>query len=425
MAGQERRTAGTSGGVRRRTAVSGLAAVLIAPAVSGCGRPAAPRAADPSPDAEARIRRTLARRAAAVLARDERAYLDALAPGAQDLRTAERRAFRDLAEVPLGAWEYRITDIARSGARATVHADLRYRLTGHDSAPVATPRLLELGERAGRWYVTADRPAEGGAPQLWQQGTVRAERGARALVLGVGQEDATLRALAAAADRAVPAVTDAWPDSWARKTVLLVPGSAAAMAALLGGPADGYRGIAAVTTGQAGRAGAAPAAPADRIVVNPEAYGSLTGFGRQVVLTHETTHVATRTATSAATPTWLSEGFADWVAYRRTGRAASRIAPELQRAVRRGELPAGLPSDDDFAFGGDADRLARAYEGAWLACELIAERWGERRLTDFYRAVGGQERREGAVARAARDVLATSADGLTARWRAYARRRLG
>ncbi|GAA1176777.1 hypothetical protein GCM10009654_37520 [Streptomyces hebeiensis] len=422
MAGQERTTAGTSGGVRRRTAVSGLAAALIAPAVSGCGRPAEPRAADPSRDAEARIRRTLARRAAAVLTRDERAYLDALAPGAQDLRAAERRAFRDLAEVPLGAWEYRITDVARSGARATVHADLRYRLTGHDSAPVATPRVLELGERAGRWYVTADRRAGGGAPQLWQQGTVRAVRGARALVLGVGQEDAALRALAAAADRAVPAVTDAWPDSWARKTVLLVPGSAAAMAALLGGPADGYRGIPAVTTGRAGRAGAAPA---DRIVVNPEAYGSLTGFGRQVVLTHETTHVATRTATSAATPTWLSEGFADWVAYRRTGRAASRIAPELQRAVRRGELPAGLPPDDDFAFDGDADRLARAYEGAWLACELIAERWGERRLTDFYRAVGGQERREGAVARAARDVLATSADDLTERWRAYARRRMG
>ncbi|MFE1962674.1 hypothetical protein [Streptomyces sp. NPDC059479] len=418
MAGRARTAAGRHG-TRRRAAVLWLTALLLVP-LWGCTAPAK------APDSAAReIGRTLDRRAAAVLDRDERAYLAVLDPSASALRTTGRREFRNLAEVPLGSWEYRLTDVERSGGRATVHAELRYGLAGYDRAPVSAPRTLELTERAGRWYVSADRPGEGGAQQLWEQGAVRAVRGAHSLVLGVGQDDARLRAIAATADRAVPAVDAAWPGPWARRAVLLVPGSLEAMARLLGASADGYRGIAAVTTGIVTGNTAAGTAPADRVVVNPEAYRDLSGFGQEIVLAHETTHVATRTATSAATPTWLSEGFADWAAYRRTDRAPGQIAPELQRAVRSGDAPAALPADEDFAFGAGADRLARAYESGWLACELIAERWGARRLTDFYRAVGAHAGREGAVEKALHDVLSTTPEDFTARWRAYARQQLG
>ncbi|MFF3752059.1 hypothetical protein ACFYYH_16620 [Streptomyces sp. NPDC002018] len=419
MAGRARTTAGRHG-TRRRAAVLWPAVLLLVP-LWGCTAPAK------APDsAAARIGATLDRRAAAVLDRDERAYLAVLDPAATALRATGRREFRDLAGVPLGSWEYRLTGVERSGGRATVRAELRYGLAGYDRAPVSAPRVLELRERAGRWYVTADRPGEGGARQLWEQGPVRVVRGERALVLGVGQDDARLRAFAAMADRAVPAVDDAWPGPWARRAVLLVPASLEAMAGLLGAPAAGYRGIAAVTTGiPAGGSGAPAGTPADRIVVNPEAYRDLGDFGQRIVLTHETTHVATRAATSAATPTWLSEGFADWVAYRGTDRTDAAVAPELQRAVRSGDAPAALPSDEDFAFGADAEGLARAYEGGWLACELIAERWGERRLTDFYRAVGAHAGRDGAVEKALHDVLATTPEDFTARWRAYARERLG
>lgn len=84
-----------------------------------------------------------------------------------------------------------------------------------------------------------------------------------------------------------------------------------------------------------------------------------------------------------------SEGFADWAAYRAEDRTAAQTAPELAGAVLRGDLPAELPTDEDFGFAGDAARLARAYEGAWMACELIADHWGEEKLFAFYRAVGG------------------------------------
>jgi hypothetical protein len=194
------------------------------------------------------------------------------------------------------------------------------------------------------------------------------------------------------------------------------------MAGLLGSPASSYRGIAAVTTGETG----APAqAPADRIIVNPDAYGLLGTVGGQVVLTHETTHVATRAHTNAATPLWLSEGYADWVGYRDTGRTPAEAAPELQHTVNGGSVPAALPTDDDFGFSGDASRLAAAYEGGWLACRMIAGRWGEVKLDAFYRAVGEHDKRPGAVEGALKSVLGTTLPQFTADWQAYLRAQLG
>ncbi|CAM5737028.1 Lipoprotein OS=Streptomyces tendae OX=1932 GN=GUR47_11800 PE=4 SV=1 [Streptomyces tendae] len=144
-----------------------------------------------------------------------------------------------------------------------------------------------------------------------------------------------------------------------------------------------------------------------------------------MVLTHETTHVATRADTTSATPLWLSEGYADWVGYRDSARAAAEAAPELADAVAGGEVPARLPADEDFGFTADAKELARAYEGGWLACRMIAEQWGEDRLDAFYRSVGAHGERAGAVEDAMRKVLGTTQEDFTARWREYLRTRLG
>ncbi|ORT60270.1 hypothetical protein [Streptomyces sp. CB03238] len=369
--------------VRRRAAVAALGLSLL---VGGC------TAREPAPDT-AGVRAAVDRRAAEVLA-------------------------GELADVPLGAWSYRVTEVRRDGDdRATARAELSYRIAGYDNGAVTGERALRLARRDGRWYVTSDRPAKGAAQQLWEQGDIDVVRGKRSLVLGVGQDAARLRSVAAAADRAVPAVSDAWPERWAGRVVVLVPGSLTAMGALLGEPAAGYRGIAAVTTG---RVGGGQDAPADRVVVNPEAYAVLGEFGQRFVLAHETTHVATRTHTSAATPLWLSEGFADWVAYRGTGRSAEQAAPELRDGVRAGATPAVLPTDGDFSFAADAAGLARAYEGGWLACELIADRWGEAKLRAFYRAAGARGW-EAALG----DVLATTPEAFTDQWRGYLRERLG
>ncbi|WP_392669899.1 hypothetical protein [Streptomyces sp. LN785] len=418
MAGQGR-TAGRGHHRRRRAAGAALAGLLLA---SGCTAPAPADHAAPGATVRA-LRAVLDRRAAAVLDHDPDGYLAAVAPRATGLRASQRRELARLADVPLSSWAYRVTDIRGHGAdRATADVELRYRITGYDSAPVSTDRVLELERAGGRWYIAADRAGKGAGRQLWQQGDVQVVRGRHSLVLGVGRTGPELRRIAAAEDRAVPEVSAAWPERWAARVVVLVPATVEDMASLLGSPGADYRGMAAVTTAETGGRGRAPA---DRVIINPQAYATLSPLGQRVVLTHETTHVATRSRTSAATPTWLSEGFADWAAYRAEHRTAGQAAPELADAVRRGELPAALPADEEFGFAGDQGRLARAYEGGWLACALIADHWGEEKLFAFYRAVGGHSGRDGAVEQALGEVLGTTPQEFTARWRAYLRSRLG
>jgi hypothetical protein len=385
--------------------VATLVALLVL--LTGCGGRSA------ADSATADVQRLLDRRAAAVLDHDERAYA----------RTGTGVDFSHLRALPLAGWSYRVTGLHRTGDTATADAELRYRVAGYDRVPVTAGRTLRLSRDAdGQWSVEADRPARKSAQQLWDQGAVQVVRGERSLVLGVGRSARSLRGFADLADRAVPAVTEAWGEDWGRRVVLLVPKSLEGMAGLLGSPASSYRGIAAVTTGETG----APAqSPADRVIVNPDAFALLGTLGEQVVVTHETTHVATRAYTTPATPLWLSEGYADWVGYRAAGRTPPEAAPELSRAVTQGRIPSALPDDADFGFTGDASRLARAYESGWTACRLIADRWGEARLGEFYRAVGEHRKRAGAVEEAMRDVLGTTPEAFTAQWRDYLRVQLG
>ncbi|MET9821093.1 MULTISPECIES: hypothetical protein [Streptomyces] len=395
-------------GRRRVSGSSVVALCLLLVALVACG---GRTGADP---VRAEVQRVLDRRAAAVLAHDATAYA----------RTGTATGFGNLGAIPLAEWSYRVNQVDRAGDTATARVELRYRVEGYDRGAVATGRTVRLSRdgTAGRWSVDSDRPAKESGQQPWDQGAVEVVRGEHSLVLGVGQSTAALRSFAGLADRAVPAVSDAWDGDWARRVVVVVPRSLEGMAGLLGSPASSYRGIAAVTTGETG---GREHAPADRVVVNPDAYGLLGDLGKQVVLTHETTHVATRSDTTSATPLWLSEGYADWVGYRGTGRAPTQSAPELTRGVSEGRTPGRLPADEDFGFTADADELARAYESGWLACRMIAAQWGEDRLNALYRAVGAHDERAGAVEDAMGEVLGTTPQEFTRRWREYLRTELG
>ncbi|MEU0024138.1 hypothetical protein [Streptomyces sp. NPDC006335] len=391
-------------GRRRASGHGAVVLCLLLISLVGCG--GRPTATD---TAEADVQHVLDRRAAAVLDRDKAAIAETGAAG----------WFQDVSAVPLASWAYKVTGVHRTGATATADAELRYQVQGYDQAPVTVARTLDLSlDAADQWYVRDEKPAKKAPQQLWDQGEVTVVRGRHSMVLGVGQSGERLHSFADLADHAVPAVSDAWGTEWSRHVVVLVPESLDGMAGLLGSPASSYRGIAAVTTGETG----APArAPADRIIVNPDAYGLLGNPGRQVVLTHETTHVATRADTTAATPLWLSEGYADWVGYRDTGRTPAEAAPELGEAVSAGRVPKALPSDADFGFGGSASALAMSYESGWTACRMIADRWGEAKLGAFYRAVGTHKERPGAVEEAMAKVLGTDLNAFTADWQEYLR----
>ncbi|WP_323379379.1 hypothetical protein [Streptomyces durbertensis] len=358
----------------------------------------------------------LDRQAEAVLAGDRAGYLTTVDTGDPAEAAHHRRVIANLGRLPLAEWAHRVLRVRRTGARrAEVVAELRHRLRDYDHGPRTSLERLEMTWHGGRWRFAVKAP---GTPrQLWEQGEMGVTRGRHSLVLTVGRPAGERAALAREADRAVPRVTAAWPGLWARRVVVLAPASLPNAAELLDGSPARYLGIAAVTSSEP-----RSAAPADRVVINPEAYGTLDAAGRQTVMTHETAHVGTRAATTAHTPTWLSEGLADWIAQRGRHPDLRLAAPGLRAAALAGRLPERLPGDADFAFDGAPAALARAYEAGWLACLWTAERWGETRLARFYRAAGRPG--PGALDRAAREVLGVDEREFTACWRRWTARRL-
>jgi hypothetical protein len=100
-------------------------------------------------------------------------------------------------------------------------------------------------------------------------------------------------------------------------------------------------------------------------------------------MSHEATHVATGAAVSSM-PTWLLEGFADFVALDHVDLPVSVTASQILAQVRRHGPPSHLPGRTEFDPQNHS--LGASYEAAWLACRLLGERYGERRLIAFYRA---------------------------------------
>ena len=151
------------------------------------------------------------------------------------------------------------------------------------------------------------------------------------------------------------------------------------MGQLLGRSSASLAQIAAVTTGELTAASGQPAGGADQIIVNPAGFAQLDALGKRVVITHETTHVAVRASTPRAVSIWLSEGFADYIGF--SGLGLSRTDGRGRRARRRsaaGSARPSCPTQADF----DATRttVGPSYSASWLACELIADRYGQARL---------------------------------------------
>ncbi|MBT0771025.1 hypothetical protein KIH74_18950 [Kineosporia sp. J2-2] len=219
----------------------------------------------------------------------------------------------------------------------------------------------------------------------------------RCRVTGPAAQEALVDQLADLCVSAAATVDEAWGTQWAqgtaRRTHLAVAAGTADLAGLLGhDDTTGLADTAAVTAGPR-------RAPADAVYVNGPAFESLTELGREVVLTHELVHVATRATGDFDAPTWLEEGYADYVAYRGTGLDPDQVAGEALNA----SLPGELPTTDDF----DGSGADVAYGRSWIAVTVLARRLGsDTELMSFYRraAASGVEQ---ALAQAGFGDLAT------------------
>jgi hypothetical protein len=262
----------------------------------------------------------------------------------------------------------------------------------------------------GILLVTGGRPGRAGAVQPPPAG--------RLTVTGYGVSAMLLTQVRRDAAAALRYVRGVWDGPWSTRVVVEVPADDAGFHTRLGrGSADGEAAVALIP--RAGPAGA-PGQGAARVIINTGVYERLTAEGRQVVLRHEMTHLASADVTSSDTPSWLVEGLAETVGHAGTALAVTAAATELAAAVRTGWLPDALPAD--AAFTATDGTVPRSYQEAWLACKLIADTVGLDRLIGFYRQVGtGPGDLHTRLADGFQMFLATTEAGFVTWWRAYLR----
>lgn len=262
---------------------------------------------------------------------------------------------------------------------------------------------------------TADGPAERRAQPLWLVDSVQAERQGKVTVLAASDRSASTWArrgsvAAAAVARRLHGAhrPGAGRASWNGSLVVEVPADQDDFERVLGVAAGSYGQIAAVAWPE----GPTEATAALRIVVNPALADRLEDDRADVLLTHEATHIATRSAASRA-PTWLVEGFADYVAYDAfPASAEAAAAPAMVRVQKLGP-PRELPADDRFSAG--AADLELAYAQSWLACRYLAGTSSPLQLDRFYQQVDSGV----SVAQALRSVYGWRMADFMSGWRRY------
>lgn len=405
--------------------------VLVVAAVGYLLRAEGESAVLPSPGAQARGVDDREDAAAELLAE----LSSGLAAGDRDRVLAlaaagDRRARAELAAILANVRRLGVTDLsmryldenagrrvrgvpaARAELAWVADVELTWRIDGYEQAPSNVETTLTLLDTDdGARFVSA-RGSYGQQTPLWLLDRLRVLRGRRTLVMVDGTA-AEARTYAAMARRAVRDVGKVLPG-WDGALVVEVPGSQRELTRVLSSESE-YGAIAAVTSPVDGSL--APSSP-HHVFVNPPVFDPLGERGAQIVISHEAAHVATDAAISGV-PTWLLEGFADYVALAHVDLPVSVVASQILAEVRRDGPPRRLPDERDFAS--ENTRLGASYEAAWLACRLIARRYGEAALIEFYRAAD----RDGGTERAFREVLGTTQARLTAAWRAELRRLAG
>ncbi len=289
---------------------------------------------------------------------------------------------------------------------------LRWRVAGFDRSDSHLETTVTFAQtRRGAAFVSA-RGDYGDVTPLWLLSRLHVERGSRSLVMTTRKAD--LARFSALADRAVVDVRKVLPR-WRGGLVVEVPADQEELNRTLGSDEHTYDEIAAVTTTVDGSL--LPSAPT-HIFVNPAVFDPLGENGSQIVMSHEATHVATHAAT-ASMPTWLLEGFADYVALDHVDLPVAVTASQILARVRKEGVPRHLPGKTEFDTANTA--LGASYESAWLACRLIGQRYGEAKMIAFYRRAERDSSADGAF----REVLGTNRAAFTRAWQGYLRQLAG
>ena len=392
-------------------------------------RPATKLPPDPATD----LPKLLAKRAKAVIDDDRAAFLATVDKRQKTYYQRQATLFARMRTAPFSAFTYRLDpNDLRSGAKLRRHyraeqvqlapVQVRYRFEGQDSSPVLARESFTFVLTGSGWRIAGpgdSRMRRRDDVEIWDSGQVRTARSPRTLIVHhPGQEDLAQRLLQVA-DRAYGQVGAAWTGKWERKAVILVPRDQSEAERLVG--ARDLSRVAAVASSSV-ESGTTEAEKVlgNRIVVNTSNVVRYNTLNLQILLTHEMTHVATRTLGDGV-PLLLVEGFADYAALKPIGFSFASTRPALNQRVDSGRFDGALPRDDEFRSG-DA---AVAYDEGSAFCQWVAATFGSGKLQALYREFRGSgSTSTSELDRGFKDVLGISRPTAERRWAAWVRDQL-
>jgi hypothetical protein len=376
--------------------VGGTAAMAIASgAQSGAVRVVTGPADVPPGAAPARdqaLDALLTRRSSAITARDANAFMADVDRADAAFAKKQQTVYDNMTKLPLIDLTFKLNraagyDNAIPAAVRTRYGDdaraaavsVSYRIEGVDDKPVAVPWVPIFAPVSGEWKLVGEATGKdlpsGVGGQAWDAGPIIVERSSRVVgVFSAGSSERG-RGLVKLADQALDRLARVRSGQWVGKVFVVAVRDRAVFDAYFGSAPERVDQVAAIAVPHYHDVQEwvnTAEYSATRIIFNPD---ELSEKDDQLGddLTHEFTHAAMAPVTTGWTPTWLVEGFAEYVSYK-----GANISKEgLQRALR------GV-STDDLHAGEQFYSEPMNYITGWLACRMIAENYGEAKLIALY-----------------------------------------
>ncbi len=372
-----------------------LALVLMLPA--GCDRQghtqsattrdaAAATAPPGAPVAEAA--KLLAARGAALLHKNEAAFLAVVDPKRTKYQLQQQQLFANLRAVPFTSFQFQIkswdpmaSDVQKRYQPAKIYvANLQtlYRLQG-EALPTTGTSTITFVQTAAGWRIGGENDASFADPptyQLWDGGKLTSLASGRTLVVfRPGTEDLAARLLRSA-DRAYNKVDQVWGANWTHRAVFVFLSGHTEVHRFLGG--DAIEGSLVIPM---------PARPSDHqdnvVYVSAQRLKGVNDFDLDFDVAYGMTQIATRTVRRV--PFLLLNGFGNYVALRALGNNFGDLFP----ALKRGQSFDGKLVTDDH-FSSDADfRIAE--DKATTFTMWVADAFGEATLVELYHSFAGSD----------------------------------
>ncbi len=292
-------------------------------------------------------------------------------------------AARRVRRLGLTSAHYEVAHTAVRGRRARLRVRLSYSVRGV-AGDFGIERVLRARKRHGRWRITG--PAGERSADAWDVDDYRREQSPHFVVWTPLDVPAPIAALEAGYAR----MRDVLDRGRLRRRYLVVVARDGEHARRLTQRIGGLDSLTALTDTEVHLEGPAEKVgtiASLRLLIVQSSFVTGDAAAQRTVITHELTHAALAPITSGRTPSWLTEGVAEYVSEDDRRAEAAR-----DRAIGTAPSLRALSAPDAIGRLTGAAQSA-AYAAASAAAYAIAERYGRERLLRLYESYGSERLR--------------------------------